>query len=61
MTLIKFSLQVSSFAVLPNGNLVSGSVDQTIKIWNSTTCELIQTLTGHSGYVEALLFFKMVI
>ena len=40
--------------VLQNGNIASGSGDQTIKIWNSTTGALIQTLTGHTGGVLRL-------
>ena len=45
---------VWALTVLQNGNLVSGSVDRTIKIWNPTTGALIQTLTGHTYYVVAL-------
>ncbi len=40
---------VSSLAILPN--LVSGSYDGTIKIWNSTSFELIGTLTEKHGYI----------
>ena len=45
---------VFSLTVLQNGNLVSGSVDNTIKIWNQTTGALIQTLAGHTDGVDAL-------
>ena len=33
---------------------MSGSVDSTIKIWNSSTYELITTFTGHTSTVWAL-------
>jgi len=46
---------VSSVAISPDGNtLVSGSWDNTIKIWNLRTGQLRSTLTGHSGQVESL-------
>ena len=34
---------VYSVAILPNGNIVSGSYDKTIKIWNSETGAEIRT------------------
>ena len=40
--------------VLQNGNLVSSSWDATIKIWNPTTGELIQTLVCHVYRIYAL-------
>ena len=48
------SFLVYSLTVLQNGHLVSGSDDNTIKIWDTTTAELIQTLTGHANYVKSL-------
>jgi WD40 repeat protein len=45
---------VSSLAVLQNGDLASGSADQTIKIWDSLTGTLKKTLTGHSDWVRSL-------
>jgi WD40 repeat protein len=39
---------------LRNRNLVSGSVDKTIKIWDIETCECIQTLTGHNDWINDL-------
>ncbi len=41
-------------AILPNSNIVSSSADYTIKIWNSTSFELMNTLKGHSKDVSAL-------
>ena len=43
-----------SLAVLPDGTLASGSWDNTIKIWNTTTGDIIRTLTGHSDWVRTL-------
>jgi WD40 repeat protein len=45
---------IACVAVLPDDRIVSGSYDNTIKVWNSTTgaCEL--TLFGHSSYVYCL-------
>jgi WD40 repeat protein len=39
---------------LPNGGLASGSLDNTIKIWDSSTWELKRTLTGHNNSVWSL-------
>ena len=48
------SSTVYAITILPNGNIVSGSADKTIKIWNSTSFELIDTLTGHTKNVWTL-------
>ena len=53
-TLTGHTLSVKALTVLQNGNLVSGSADSTIKIWNPTTGALIQTLAGHPAPVLAL-------
>lgn len=46
---------VTSVAISPNGQtLVSGSLDDKIKIWNFQTGELIQTLSGHSKAVNTV-------
>ncbi len=45
---------VASLIILPNSNLVSGSWDSTIKIWNSTSFELIANLTDHTNKVSSL-------
>ncbi|MFE1746484.1 protein kinase [Coleofasciculus sp. H7-2] len=46
---------VTSIALSPDGQfLVSSSLDQTIKIRNIRTKEIIHTLTGHSGYVYSV-------
>ena len=47
---------VWSVAISPDGQtLVSGSDDNTIKIWNLATGNLIRTLSGHSGWVKSVV------
>ncbi|CAF1000973.1 unnamed protein product [Brachionus calyciflorus] len=53
-TLNGHSKWISSLAVLPDGNLESGSDDTTIKIWNTNYGSVIKTLNGHSEWVECL-------
>jgi WD40 repeat protein len=43
------------FANLPNGNLASGSRDNTVKIWNPNTGSLIYTLAGHTNAIFSLV------
>ena len=47
------SAEVSSVAVLGPDRIVSGSWDNTVKIWN-TDGECLKTLEGHSGYVYSV-------
>jgi WD40 repeat protein len=53
-TLIGHNDSVCSLAVLQNGDLASGSWDNTIKIWDTNTGSLKRTLVGHTGYVWSL-------
>ena len=43
--------QVLCVAALPNGNcyIVSGSWDRTLKVWDASSGECLQTLRGHTG------------
>ena len=45
----------SGLVCLPNGNLVSGSKDKTLKVWDLNSGECLQTLTGHSRNVKCLV------
>jgi len=41
--------------IIANGDLVSGSYDQTIKIWDLESGECKKTLIGHSGAISCLI------
>eukprot|EP00803_Ostreobium_quekettii_P004255 evm.model.scf_468.8 EVM.evm.TU.scf_468.8 scf_468:46770-53924(-) len=53
MTLEGHTSQVTAFAVLSDGSLVSASVDGTLRIWQNGRCTA--TLTGHEGPIWCLL------
>ena len=49
------SSSVSSVAVTPDGKyVVSGSSDETIKLWDIKTGEVIRTFEGHTSYVSSV-------
>ena len=45
---------VDTLAVLKTGELVSGSTDKTVRVWNASTGELYRTLFGHTAEVLCL-------
>ena len=48
---------VKSVVFSPNGEIVaSGSKDQTVKLWNAQTGELLRTFTGHRGEQNSIAF-----
>jgi len=48
---------VNSVAFSPDSkNVVSGSVDSTVRVWDITTGQADQTLTGHSSRVDSVAF-----
>ncbi len=49
---------VSSLVTLSNGNLASGSGDDTVKIWNTKSGLLVYTLTGHIWGVYTLVTLR---
>jgi serine/threonine protein kinase len=56
-TMSGHSLWVMAVALSPDGQTAaSGGLDNTIKIWNLTSGQLIQTLTGHTRAVNCLTF-----
>jgi WD40 repeat protein len=56
-TLEGHSSSVSSVAFSPDGKqVVSGSDDQTVKLWDTATGAALQTLKGHSGSVTSVAF-----
>ena len=49
--------EVRSVAFSPDGNtLASGSYDNTIRLWNSSTGAPLNTLTGHTRWVHSVAF-----
>ena len=44
--------QVQCVAVLQNGRVVSGSRDDTLKVWDVSSSECLRTLTGHYDVVR---------
>jgi WD40 repeat protein len=56
-TLEGHSRSVNSVAFSPDGKQVaSGSVDNTVRLWDTTTGAALQTLKGHSGSVSSVAF-----
>ncbi|RNA20631.1 WD40 repeat, partial [Brachionus plicatilis] len=49
---------VKSLEILQNGNIVSGSEDQTIKIWHKDTFECLKTINGHNSEVNCLAIMQ---
>ncbi len=47
-----------ALAISQENDLISGSFDKTIKIWNMCSGKLKKTLTGHDGSVNALVISK---
>ncbi len=48
---------MGSVAFSPDGTrVVSGSDDETVKIWSASTGEVEQTLQGHSDFVRSVAF-----
>lgn len=54
-TLLGHSGAVRSIVITPdNQTLISGSEDNTIKIWELSTGKLVRTLTGHTNWISSL-------
>ena len=47
--------EVQVLLALSSNEIASGSLDKTIKIWNTETCNLKFTLVGHEGNILSLI------
>jgi len=48
---------VTSFAFSPDGNqIVSGSWDDSLRVWDAKTGELLRELQGHTNWVASVAF-----
>lgn len=56
-TLVGHTNAVNCVCVLDN-LIVSGSTDKTVKIWNVRSEKCIDTLSGHSGQINAIVHFE---
>ena len=56
-TLAGHSLPILAIAISPDGKyLASAGHDKIIKVWNLHTGELVNTLVGHTAWIEAIAF-----
>jgi len=49
---------VSSVAIHPDGYIVSGSTDNTVRIWNKDTTECVRVYEGHTDYEMSVAIYK---
>lgn len=47
--------EVSCIEKLSNGNLISGSLDSTVRIWDANTGQLFRVFEGHTHEVSQIL------
>ena len=45
---------VTSVTALPDGRCVSGSGDNTLRVWDSNTGECLRSMEGHSNWVTSV-------
>ncbi len=45
---------INCIAVLPNGQVVSGSFDKTLRVWDLSTGQCLKTLVGHKNHVSCV-------
>jgi WD40 repeat protein len=49
---------ITSLAVLSNGNLATASSDTIIRIWNAKSGKVVKTLESHTWVVTSLVLLK---
>ena len=58
MDLTEHTAMVWSLAISKEGQLISVSHDQSIKVWNIETGKILKTLNGHTYWVFSLAITK---
>ena len=57
-TLTGHEAPVNALALTLQGELISGSRDKTLKIWDIETEKCVRTLKGHTGPINAIVLGK---
>lgn len=57
-TLNGHTQRISCIALHPGGNIISGSYDKTVRVWNAVTGQCIKVLTGHSEHISYIGFLS---
>jgi serine/threonine protein kinase/predicted RNA-binding Zn-ribbon protein involved in translation (DUF1610 family) len=58
-TLVGHRRPILGVCYAPDGKTIAtGSIDQTVRLWDAETGECLKTLTGHKAWVEGLAFKK---
>lgn len=52
---------VTKFVVLPEGDIVTGSHDRTVRVWNTLTQECIAQFSGHAGKITCLVVMNRIV
>jgi WD40 repeat protein len=54
---VSHSSTISSVAISPDGTrLLSGSFDNTLKLWDAATGHLLRSFDGHSNWINSVAF-----
>ncbi len=53
-TLSGHTSSVYCMAVLPDGRIISGSNDKTLRVWDAESGQCLNTLSGHTSYVSCV-------
>ena len=60
-TLKGHKYSVNSVAYSPDGTkIISGSGDETVKIWDANTGKCLKTMEGHSSYIISVAYSRSI-